>query len=391
MFDFDDDASRREKCYTTVAELPSFVDPKQPPSTRLPFSAIGGHSFLHTVEVLLPEKAYAAIESSVDSKLQKLRYARVFMSLSALIEGEFFNTYIKSGNILMISEGRSGSDNVFSLRDGILRLELGKEVYERTGLTGKPIRSGGRKHGKERYLVELNLRLPSMLHGKKGFERIVWAFKNVLNHAVAWLFYDLQSESGGISQDDQSLKGNHPHIIDCEPSRTYHRDVLVPPFKSATNTEAGPTEDLNVSCNELSEWLAMVTLQSSLVSSHDDTDPYLCRYSVPDAEDAESSDLVSLRWHGFASPKWVMQLFITLLQEIGRYAPASSAWFALSASALGRDVVDGKDGYTIMTLPPTNMVDDSEGGEQDKPAGSQSIKHRPFVCWEYVGASTLET
>lgn len=34
---------------------------------------------------------------------------------------------------------------------GVLRLELGKEKYERTGLTGKPIRSGGRKHAKERF------------------------------------------------------------------------------------------------------------------------------------------------------------------------------------------------------------------------------------------------
>lgn len=34
---------------------------------------------------------------------------------------------------------------------GVLRLELGKDKYERTGLTGKPIRSGGRKHAKERF------------------------------------------------------------------------------------------------------------------------------------------------------------------------------------------------------------------------------------------------
>jgi ribonuclease P/MRP protein subunit RPP40 len=40
-------------------------------------------------------------------------------------------------------------------------------------------------------VVEINLRLPSMLHGKKGFERIVWAFKNVLNSSVSWLFCDL--------------------------------------------------------------------------------------------------------------------------------------------------------------------------------------------------------
>lgn len=52
---------------------------------------------LKQVEVLLPETAYAAIETSLNSKLQKLRYARVFMSLSNLLEGDFFNTYIKSG------------------------------------------------------------------------------------------------------------------------------------------------------------------------------------------------------------------------------------------------------------------------------------------------------
>jgi hypothetical protein len=30
-----------------------------------------------------------------------------------------------------------------------------------------------------------------MLHGKKGFDRIVYAFKNVLTTPVTWLFHDL--------------------------------------------------------------------------------------------------------------------------------------------------------------------------------------------------------
>lgn len=37
------------------------------------------------------------------------------------------------------------------METGILRMELGKEIYERTGLTGKPFRSGGKKHAKERF------------------------------------------------------------------------------------------------------------------------------------------------------------------------------------------------------------------------------------------------
>jgi len=107
---------------------------------------------------------------------------------------------------------------VASLPVGILRLDLDKESYERAGLVGKAIRDGGRKHVKTRFgmalvavtagasqdrlrrtiVVEVNLRLPSMLHGKKGFERIVWAFKNVLNSAVTWLIYDCE-DKGDLS------------------------------------------------------------------------------------------------------------------------------------------------------------------------------------------------
>lgn len=299
MLHFDDDASRREKCFTTIAQLPAFVDPKQPPIKKSPFSAIANHPFVHTVEILLPEEVYSSIKDSLDAKVQKLRYARVFMSPSALLEGDFFNTYIKAGNILMISEGRSGSDNIYTLKDGILRLELGKEVYERTGLTGKPIRSGGRKHAKERYLVEINLRLPSMLHGKKGFDRIVWAFKNVLDHSVAWLFHDLAPGSTGISEGDPTLKGNHPQIIDCVVSRTHYRDIITPSFSETTLTEASSESILKEDSQNLSEWLAMVALGSPRVSKDDEIDPYLSRYRVPDDGPVRTVDLVSLTWHGF--------------------------------------------------------------------------------------------
>jgi ribonuclease P/MRP protein subunit RPP40 len=30
-----------------------------------------------------------------------------------------------------------------------------------------------------------------MLHGKKGFDRLLYAFKNVLTQPVTWLFTDL--------------------------------------------------------------------------------------------------------------------------------------------------------------------------------------------------------
>jgi ribonuclease P/MRP protein subunit RPP40 len=94
----------------------------------------------------------------------------------------------------MLSEGQPGIHNTFSLKDGVLHLDMDKATYERCGLVGIVAPSPGRKHVKSRFRVDLDLRLPSMQHGKKGFERIKWAFKNVVNESMAWLFVDLEHE-----------------------------------------------------------------------------------------------------------------------------------------------------------------------------------------------------
>ncbi|KAL1964672.1 hypothetical protein VTN77DRAFT_6698 [Rasamsonia byssochlamydoides] len=291
----------------------------------------------------------------------------------------------------MLSEGRAGVDDVFSLRDGILRLELGKEKYERTGLTGKPIRSGGRKHAKERFVVEINLRLPSMLHGKKGFERIVWAFKNVLNHSVSWLFYDLASDSASLDQATV-LKQHHPQIIDCTAVQTVHQHILVPPFSAEQITALATEEDIRNYCNDISEWLALVSLDSPRISANDDIDPYLSRYAVPQQDLAKSSATVSLKWHGLIPPQWITHLFISILRERILRESHSHAWFALSCSALGRDAVESKDGYTILYLPASGSSNQENPGRDpvapEEPAGvGEGSNHRHFICWEYVGAS----
>ena len=63
----------------------------------LPDSFVGINLTIAQVDVILPKAIYSSIQDSLQSKLQKLRYARVFMSLSSLLEGDFFNTYIKIG------------------------------------------------------------------------------------------------------------------------------------------------------------------------------------------------------------------------------------------------------------------------------------------------------
>ncbi|KAJ5280984.1 hypothetical protein N7478_006356 [Penicillium angulare] len=311
MLDIEDDASRREKCFTTVAQLPTFIDPKQTPSRKSPFSAILNHPFVHTVEVILPEDTYSSIKGPLETKLQKIQSARVFMYPSDILEHDFFNKYIKSGNIIMISEGRAGSDTVFALSDGLLKVELGKEIYERTGLVGKPVRSGGRKHAKERFVIELNLRLPSMLHGKKGFDRIVWAFKNVLNQSISWLFSDLGSTSEK-KNESQPIERHFPQWIECAPLQNSFGRVLVPSLKGLVSTDM-PEVELQDACGSVSEWIAMTQLRSPRVSVDDDVDPFLSRYSVPGVEEASAQDLISLRWHAFISPQWTINLISSLL------------------------------------------------------------------------------
>ncbi|KAJ6189409.1 Ribonuclease P Rpp40 [Penicillium mononematosum] len=389
MFEEVDDASRREKCFTTIAQLPAFIDPKQIPGKRLPFSTIQNHAFVHSVEVILPKEFYLQIKPSLESKLEKPRYARVFMAPSALLEHDFFNTYIKSGNILMISEGRSGSDNVFTLRDGVLRMELGKEIYERTGLTGKPCRSGGRKHAKERFLVELNLRLPSMLHGKKGFERIVWAFTNVLTQSMAWLFHDLESNPGQDEAGTKPINKVQPQLITCEPQEIDHEQIITPPFfnEKGKVLEKMSEGDLQEHCGSLSEWLAMVQMASPRLSGEDDVDPYLSRYAVPDADGSQTSDLMSLKWHGLISSRWIMQLFLNLLQS----KASNLSWFALAVATLGKEAVEGRDGFTVMVLPrePSEPEPKQTEESQDSKRTSGS-DGRMTLCWELMGASVTE-
>ena len=51
----------------------------------------------------------------------------------------------------MLSVGTTDHNNVYSLHEGILRLEVDKATYESMGLGGTAIPSGGRKHVKTKY------------------------------------------------------------------------------------------------------------------------------------------------------------------------------------------------------------------------------------------------
>lgn len=104
---------------------------------------IGGRTadFLFQVELILPEEVYDLVWKDVEQKISSDEYFRVILRLSDILDGDFFNSYIKKGwyyvylyhilslpfnsqliftlgNILMLSEGRPGIDDLFFLKEG---------------------------------------------------------------------------------------------------------------------------------------------------------------------------------------------------------------------------------------------------------------------------------
>lgn len=223
----------------------------------------------------------------------------------------------------MLSEGRPGLDNIFSLRDGILRLEVDKATYEQMGLSGTAIPHEGRKHVKLRYAVELNLRLPSMVRGKHGFERVVWAFKNVLTSRVAWLFYDLKGENDGTGP----VAAHQPIIRKIEPKFEELGEVNMPAFPEEFEADDQETP------SELLEWLTLAMSGSERVRKGDQIDPYLSRYQIanPSKEEAElrCSSLSIIRWHGLMPPVFIQTVVIAALRASG------DDWFAVTSRAFG--------------------------------------------------------
>ena len=174
--------------------------------------------------------------------------------------------------------------------------------------------------------VEINLRSPSMLHGKKGFERIVWAFKNVLNHSVTWLFHDFTSNSSGgkaipitksfdswiidwsETANDAPITKHHPVTKECLPQQRTTNRVRIPNITPAQSSDSDESfEDWAL---ETYEWLSLIAMESPRVYLEDAIDPFLSRYQVPDGDPGSISNMAILTWTGFIPNCWIRTLFI---------------------------------------------------------------------------------
>jgi ribonuclease P/MRP protein subunit RPP40 len=113
--------------------------------------------------------------------------------------------------------------------------------------------------------------------------------------------------------DTGVLSKHHPQIMTCIPQKITLQDILTPPLDISQVQALSDRELLEESCRELSEWLALVSLNSPRVHTDDSIDPYLSRYVVPRHCDAKSSNFVKISWKGLIPPVWITQLLVTIL------------------------------------------------------------------------------
>ncbi|KAI9825478.1 MAG: hypothetical protein M1826_006974 [Phylliscum demangeonii] len=314
------------KCYFSSGPLPAFINAEQPPLKKKPLAALASNPFNQLVELILSREAYGAIEGELSRKLRPIRYGTVNLPPSALLEREFLSTHIKTGNLIMLSEGRLGVDDTYTLCDGILRLYLDRASYERSGLVGTPHGSAKAKRAKSRWVVEIKLRLPSMVHGKNGFKRIERAFAQVLTTSLSWRFCD---------PDD--VDRYHPIYRTAEPAVSATAPVHVPlgntgtvpflPLASDPSAADHPPTATRDAIEEWAiathEWLSLISLGSPRVHAHDSIDPYLSRYAVPlpspttdddgDRRPPPPQTLTRVQWRGLFPASWIVHLCIQTL------------------------------------------------------------------------------
>ena len=142
------------KCFVTYGTM-GHLDPKQPPSKGKPWATLASQDFVHSVrlfgcfplpsprgliflqvDLIVPAEAYDAVQEAI-AKRPAPEFRSVVMSLREVLAGDFFTEYVKKGispntsnslfqclhsigDIMMLSQGRVGIDNVYSLKNGML-------------------------------------------------------------------------------------------------------------------------------------------------------------------------------------------------------------------------------------------------------------------------------
>ncbi|SPO04128.1 uncharacterized protein DNG_06811 [Cephalotrichum gorgonifer] len=332
------------KCTVTYGQS-AHLQPSHVPSKHKPWSSLLSQHVVHRVDLVLPEESFSALEEMLGALVPPAHF-RVTAPLRTLLDGAFFLDLVKTGKVMVISEGVQDVDNTFTLLHGVLRMYLDRETYERAGLVGKTHGVKGDRSGKPRWVVEYDLKEASMLPGKKGFDRLLYACKNVFAAPITWLYSTYEPEP-----ESPTLKPFHPIKFTTAPIASGPLQIATPPLEDLAADFTAPNPDFEELATDLYEWISLIRLSSPRVEASDAIDPYLSSYQVPRCEDGppQTTTLRKVSWRGFIPPSWVRDTLAKVLVE----APSKS-WLSFSATSFGKGAGAGDDGECTFFRPPSS-------------------------------------
>ncbi|KAK0383080.1 hypothetical protein NLU13_8994 [Sarocladium strictum] len=313
------------KCFVTYGTL-GHVDSNQGSRSRKPWANLSKMGFIQKVDLIMSQDHANIVQEKLDYILSP-SYSRVTMTLGQILEKDFFTDYVKTGSVLMMSQGRKAVDDVFTLEYGSLNMYLGKESYERAGLVGKTYGAKGNRKLKPRWVVTYDLKSHSMLHGKKGFDRLVYACHHVFAKPLTWIL-TTASGKGKFSTTPQPVNKVPCSTIRCEHLKT--SDIALRVDRSIVSSEDRLA--LESVATDLYEWLSLVRLGSTRIMKHDRIDAYLSRYESPEARSG-SMEICLMSWQGLVSSEWLYQLAMGVMTSLPQ-----GAWFSLAATELSSSV-----------------------------------------------------
>ncbi|KAF3766753.1 hypothetical protein M406DRAFT_39069 [Cryphonectria parasitica EP155] len=317
----------RSKCFFTYGRMP-YLDPNQPPTKWMskgkPWSTLVTHDFIRRVDLILPQETWHLLrETLLGVSIPPPEFHRITMSLSQILQGEFFTEYIKIGQLTMFLE---------------------KETYERAGLVGKPYGAKGNRGLRPRWVVHFDLRSPSMFQGKKGFDRLIHACKDVLDEPRTWLFRNVSS----IVPIPNPLNAFHPIKCKASPEICEGLKVTLPPLEPPSDlvTDLG-TNNLPEAVADIYEWLSLVRLQSPRITAADAIDPFLSRYETPGSPDEQSvTKLCTISWEGLLPPSFAQELLADVISKL-----PSRGWVSLSVSSFSKTLYGDAAESTFLRPP----------------------------------------
>lgn len=366
--------------------LPTYIDALHPPCKKLPFRAFKSLPHTHTLDLILPAEIWGIVAAYLEEKkLASQVYARVWLKLEDVLDEQFLDAYVRTGGASMLASpspssvaGDAGRDYDTDMRivDGVLTLHMSRAVYERAGLVGRAVEDGGKKHSRARWEIEVDLKSPSMRKGKKGFERLRWAAREVLNGSRRWLFASAHPQfEENLNEAREMLSSHAPEVVVLKPRVEEVKRVRVPKFDVCDNGVSALREEEDALA--LLEWLDLVALGSPRVKNDDPIDSLLSRYEVPSFTSSSDAlaprSLVRVRWSGFLTPLLIQELFLAVWNvgfkskrdakrrkdtEDGDVVMEGAQdkgvdgeeekWFSLSAQAFG-----GRGAWTLMQFAAT--------------------------------------